>query len=107
MWRQLLDDIGKKASVYNGIQRMVGSERVWNGFIQSCQTTIDQWSPSEVWLDLGCGTAEVLERLPKIFPIWVSIAIVHTLSLQKTNTNRDPIPFLSVQTGTTHSGTHY
>ena len=64
MWRQLLDEIGKKASVYNGIQRMVGSEHVWNGFIHTCQTTIDQWSPSEVWLDLGCGTAEVLERLP-------------------------------------------
>ena len=46
---------------------MVGSEHVWNGFIHTCQTTIDQWSPSEVWLDLGCGTAEVLERLCKYF----------------------------------------
>ena len=65
MWRQLLDKFGEKAFVYNGIQRMVGSERVWNGFLDSCTATIENWNPSDIWLDLGCGTAEVLDRLPR------------------------------------------
>ena len=68
MWRHLLDKFGGRANVYNGIQRMVGSERVWNGFIHCCQTTIEDWIPSESWLDLGCGTAEVLDRLPVNIP---------------------------------------
>ena len=65
MWRQVLDKFGEKAFVYNGIQRMVGSERVWNGFLDSCTVVIENWNPSDIWLDLGCGTAEVLDRLPR------------------------------------------
>lgn len=64
MWRQLLDTLGKQASLYNAVQRLVGSERVWNGFICSCEDLLTKWNPNELWLDLGCGTGEVLERLP-------------------------------------------
>ena len=65
MWRQLLDTLGEQASIYNSIQRLVGSEHVWNGFLHSCEGLVDQWNPTDLWLDLGCGTAEFLERLPK------------------------------------------
>ena len=44
---------------------LVGSEHVWDGFIHSCEVILDQWNTNDLWLDLGCGTAEVLERLPK------------------------------------------
>ena len=64
MWRQLLDKFGEKAQVYNGIQQIVGSERVWNGFLDACKLTLENWEPSDVWLDLGCGTAEILDHLP-------------------------------------------
>ena len=64
MWRQLLDEIGEKAQIYNGIQKMVGSERVWNGFLDAFKVTLNSWNPSDIWVDLGCGTAEILDRLP-------------------------------------------
>ena len=64
MWRQLLDKFGEKAQIYNGIQKMVGSERVWNGFLDAFKVTLNSWNPSDIWVDLGCGTAEILDRLP-------------------------------------------
>ena len=65
MWRRILDTLGEQASLYNAIQRLVGSENVWHGFLDSCTGLLDQWNPNDLWLDLGCGTAEVLERLPE------------------------------------------
>ena len=67
MWRPLLNTLVEKANIYNGIQQLVGSDQVWTGFLTACETVIEQWShtPDQLWLDLGCGTAEVLERLPK------------------------------------------
>ena len=67
MWRPLLNTLVEKAKIYNGIQQLVGSEQVWSSFMAACEPFIQQWSPetNPVWLDLGCGTAEVLERLPK------------------------------------------
>ena len=105
MWRQPLDDIGKQLPY-----TMVFSEwlvlNVLERFIQSCKTTIDQWSPSEVWLDLG-GTAEVLERLPVNISYMGVDSNTSYIEFAKDKYQQDPIPFLSVQTGTTHSGTHY
>lgn len=65
MWRQCLDKLGEQASLYNAVQRLVGSERVWSGFICSCEVLLTQWNPNDLWLDLGCGTAEILSRLPE------------------------------------------
>ena len=65
MWRRLLDTLGEQASLYNAVQRLVGSENVWHGLLDSCTGLLDQWNPNDLWLDLGCGTAEVLERLPE------------------------------------------
>lgn len=65
MWRQLLDTLGEQAPLYNAVQRIVGSKHVWNGFLHSCANLIEQWNQTDLWLDLGCGTAEVLERLPE------------------------------------------
>ena len=67
MWRPLLNTLVEKANIYNGIQQLVGSEQVWTGFMKACETIVKQWSqtPDHLWLDLGCGTAEILERLPK------------------------------------------
>ena len=65
MWRQFLDTLGEKAHLYNSVQRLVGSERVWNGFLHSTEGLLTGWQQNDLWVDLGCGTAELLERLPK------------------------------------------
>ena len=64
MWHRPLQRLVKRASIYNKIQSSVGSQRVWNGFIAHCRPFMENWNPSHLWLDVGCGTAEVLQYLP-------------------------------------------
>lgn len=64
MWHRPLQRLVKRASIYNKIQSAVGSQRVWHGFIAHCRPLMETWKPSHLWLDVGCGTAEVLQYLP-------------------------------------------
>ncbi len=64
MWHRPLQRLAKRASFYNTIQAAVGSQRVWHGFVDHCTPFMKAWKPSHLWLDVGCGTAEVLQYLP-------------------------------------------
>lgn len=95
MWRQLLHKFGDQATVYNSIQHAVGSERVWNGFIESLHNRLSTWNSTGVWLDLGCGTADILAHLPTNIPyIGVDINPKYIDYAQKTYPHRPNTTFV-------------
>jgi len=67
MLRRTLHHFGQRPYIYNAIQETVGSEGMWQNFIKHSTQWLDltNWTSTDIWLDLGCGTAEVLNHLPK------------------------------------------
>ena len=70
MWRHTLHILGQRPHIYNLIQSSVGSKRMWRKFVeQSVKLTHQiQWTSTDLWLDLGCGTAEILNHIPQNIP---------------------------------------
>lgn len=64
MWRRISEHIIQRARVYNRIQRSVGSARIWSALMDTLEPEITQLKETDIWLDLGCGTAEFLAYLP-------------------------------------------
>ena len=64
MWRYISNRIVQHAKIYNRIQRTVGSARIWMSLHEELYFEIQQMSQEDIWLDLGCGTAEFLAYLP-------------------------------------------
>lgn len=65
MWRHISHQIVERAAIYNRIQRIVGSRRIWDSLVQTLHSDIKAMGPKDTWLDLGCGTAEFLAFLPE------------------------------------------
>jgi len=67
MLRRTLHHFGQRPYIYNTIQQTVGSERMWQNFITYSTQWLEltNWTSTDLWLDFGCGTAEVLHQLPK------------------------------------------
>lgn len=65
MWRHISHQIVERATIYNQIQRIVGSKRIWVSLAHTLQSEIKSMNTEDTWLDLGCGTAEFLDFLPE------------------------------------------
>ena len=73
MWRRISHQIVERAAIYNQIQRVVGSKRIWVSLARTLQSEIESLTAEDTWLDLGCGTAEFLDFLydfGKILRAW-------------------------------------
>ena len=66
MLRRTLHFIGQIPYIYNTIQETVGSQGMWRNFIEQSTPRLDltNWTSTDIWLDLGCGTAEILNHIP-------------------------------------------
>ena len=64
-FRKWTEDIVGQARVYNWIQRTVGSSKIWTQLRQVLSNDLSHFEPQDIWVDLGCGTAEFLEHLPE------------------------------------------